>query len=164
MLLSLFYPVSKIFFVIAYFSRRRRGRSILSYFCRRGRSILSYFGLRKIDKRRRRTQKTRKIDTELLLFIQKYQSLYWLGILTQSVNLVSGVSHTARYKIPAIKLANRIVFSVVVLIPFDPKQRAPCWVFTTELLRIWIRFWRKQETEDKRGEPRENFCNGPYRR
>ena len=36
----------------------------------------------------------------------------------------------------AIKLANRLVFSVVVLIPFDPKQRAPCWVFITELLHI----------------------------
>ena len=54
--------------------------------------------MRKIEKRRRRTQKTRKIDTELLLFIQKDRSLFWLGILTQSVNLVSGVIHTARYK------------------------------------------------------------------
>ena len=32
------------------------------------------------------------------MFIQKDRSLFWVGILTQSVNLVSGVSHTARYK------------------------------------------------------------------
>ena len=57
MLIFLFYPISKIFFVIAYFSRRRQGISILI-------SILSYFGLRNIDKRRRRTQKKRRIDTE----------------------------------------------------------------------------------------------------
>ena len=56
-LIFLFYPVSKIVFVIAYFSRRRRGRSILI-------SILSNFGLKNIDKRRRQTQKTRRIDTE----------------------------------------------------------------------------------------------------
>ena len=37
--------------------RRKGGRSILSYFCSR-----------KIEKRRQRTPKTRKIDTELLLF------------------------------------------------------------------------------------------------
>ena len=39
----------------------------------------------------------RKIDTESLLFIQKDRSLFWLGILTQYVNLVTGVSHTLRY-------------------------------------------------------------------
>ena len=30
------------------------------------------------------------------VFIHKYHLLFWLGISTQSVNLVSGVSHTAR--------------------------------------------------------------------
>ena len=41
---------------------------------RRGRSILSNF-----------------------VFIQKDRLLLWVGVLTQSVNLVSGVRHTARY-------------------------------------------------------------------
>ena len=31
------------------------------------------------------------------MLIQKDPSLFWVGVLTQSVNLVSGVSHTVRY-------------------------------------------------------------------
>ena len=42
-------------------------------------------------------QRIKKIDTELLLFIQMDRSLFWLRVLTESVNLVSGISHTARY-------------------------------------------------------------------
>ena len=83
--------------------------------------MLSYFCSRKTEKRRRRTPKTRKIDTELLLFIQKDRLLFWLGILTQSVNLVSGVSHTVRYK----KYGNQIGELACVLsrssYPVQPK-------------------------------------------
>ena len=44
------------------------------------------------------TQRIKMIASELLLFIETDHSLFWLGVLTQSDNIVSGISHTIRYK------------------------------------------------------------------
>ena len=86
--------VSKIFFVLTYFSQIHiRVEHTLyktqEHFDRQGKT-------KRGDEERR---KTRKIDTEFLLFIQKDRLLFWLGVLTQSANLVPGISHTVRYSV-----------------------------------------------------------------
>ena len=76
------------------------------------------------------------IDTELPLFIQMDHLLFWLGISTESANLVPGISHTVRYKNSSNQTGDPAWFSVVVVIPFEPKQQSPCWVFTAKFLRL----------------------------
>ena len=104
-------------------------------------SVTSVWGtlIRGYDKPRRRGGSI----LSNFVFIQKDRSLFWVGIFTQPVNLVPGISHTVRYTNSGNQTGEPAWSSVIVLILFDPKQRAPCWVFTTGLLRIWIRFWGK---------------------